>query len=69
MGEQRRLPAFFFSLFAWIQDIFVCREGCRARECTAQSCAGGEIKGGEKRLKEGRGWRGRGKGQAILWGL
>lgn len=58
MGEQRRLSAFFF-LFAWIQDIFVCREECHTRECTAQSCAGGEIKGGEKRRdwRKGRGWR------------
>lgn len=48
MGEQWRLPAFFF-LFARIQDIFVCREGCHACECTAQSCAGGEIRGREKR--------------------
>lgn len=58
MGEQRRLPA-FFSLFAWFQDIFVCREGCHAFECTAQSCTSGEIRGGEKRRerREGRGRR------------
>lgn len=56
MGEQPRLPAFFF-LFAWIQYIFVCREGCHACECTAQSCACGEIRGGEER-QEGRRWCG-----------
>lgn len=55
MGEQRNLPA-FFSLFAWIQDIFVCREGCHACECTAQSCAWGEARGGEKRRDRREGW-------------
>lgn len=68
MGEQRRLPAFFFFFSAWIQDIFVCREGCHTCECTAQSCAGGEIKGGEKRRDQREG-RGAGKGQAVFWGL
>lgn len=69
MGEQRRLSAFFF-LFAWIQDIFVCRGGCHACERAAQSCAGGEIKGGEKRRdwRKGRGWREGGEGTSHILG-
>ena len=70
MGEQRRLPAFFFP-FAWFQGIFVCREGCHACECTAQSCAGGEIRGEEKRRvrREGRGWGWVGSGERAHYTL
>ena len=61
MGEQRRLPAFFFP-FAWFQGIFVCREGCQAW---------GEIRGEEKRRdrREERGWGWVGSGERAHYTL